>query len=260
MQSFKSRDGTLIAYERTGIGKPLVFVHGGWADHATWSLVLPTLAEHFTVYAVDRRGCGQSDPYRDDYVVEHDFEDVAAVVDAAGESVSLIGHSIGGTFALHGALQTPNVGRMVLYEPPLGGPESIQEEVVDRIEALILAGDRDQAAVVFGRDVVGVPWPEIQQQRASPTWAARLAGVHAIPPGMRAFARFQFQPERLRALHVPTLLVVGSESTPYHKGTTETVSAALPNARIVVLPGQRHNANITAPGLLAREILGFLTG
>jgi pimeloyl-ACP methyl ester carboxylesterase len=259
MQSFKSRDGTQIAYERSGTGPPLVFIHGGWADHASWSLVLPTLADHFAVYAVDRRGCGQSEPYADDYAVERDFEDVAGVVDAAGESVCLIGHSIGGTFALHGALLTPNVSRLVLYEPPLGGPESIPNEVVDRIEALIAAGDRDQATVVFGHDVVGVPWAELEQQRASTTWAARVAGVHAIPPGMRAFGRFRFEPERLGALKVPTLLLVGSESTAYHQGTTETVAAALPDARVVVLPGQQHNANITAPGLLATEILGFLT-
>ena len=84
MQTVTSRDGTRIAYERTGTGAPLVFVHGGWDGHAIWWLVLPTLAQQFTVYAMDRRGCGQSDPYRNDYSVEHDFEDVAAVLGHVG--------------------------------------------------------------------------------------------------------------------------------------------------------------------------------
>ena len=101
LRTFRSHDGTLIAYERTGHGPPLVFVHGGWADHTTWSLVLPALAQHFTVYAMDRRGCGQSGPYGDDYSVERDFQDVASAVDMVGEPVVLVGHSIGGCFALH---------------------------------------------------------------------------------------------------------------------------------------------------------------
>ena len=259
MQTVTSRDGTQIAYERSGTGPPLVFVHGGWADHTAWALVIPALAEQFTVYAMDRRGCGQSDPYRDDYVVERDWEDVAAVVDMVGEPAHLVGHSIGGTWALHGALLTPNVSRLVLYEPPLGGPEVFRPDLIDRIEALVMAGDRDGAAVVFLHEAVGVPWVAVERQRASPAWPGRLAGVHAIPPGMRAFDRFRFDADRLRVLDVPTLLLVGGDSTPYHKETTATVAAALPNAQVVVLPEQQHDAHFTAPELLATEIRRFLT-
>jgi pimeloyl-ACP methyl ester carboxylesterase len=125
----------------------------------------------------------------------------------------------------------------------------------------IAGAEREAAspeAIFFAHDVVGVPWAEVEQLRALPTWATRVAGVDAIPRGMRAFGRFQFDPERLRALHVPTLLLVGGESTLYHKATTATIANALPNARVVELPGQQHNANFTAPELLATEILRFL--
>jgi|GraSoiStandDraft_50_1057286.scaffolds.fasta_scaffold912610_2 pimeloyl-ACP methyl ester carboxylesterase len=50
MQTVTSRDGTRIAYDRTGTGRPLVFVHGGWDGHAAWRLVLPMLAEQFTTW------------------------------------------------------------------------------------------------------------------------------------------------------------------------------------------------------------------
>jgi pimeloyl-ACP methyl ester carboxylesterase len=259
MRTVTSRDGTRIAYERTGAGPPIVFVHGGWDDHTAWRQVLPMLAQQFTVYAMDRRGCGESDAYRDDYAVEHDLEDVATIIDMIGEPAHLVGHSIGGCFALHGALLTPNVRSLVIYEPPLGGPELTPTAVLDRIEALVAAGDRDGAAVVFVHEVVGVPRSDLEHQRASPTWSLRVAGIHAVPPGLRAFSRFRFDPERLRALHVPTLLLVGSETTTYHKEAVATVAEALPDAQIAVLPGQRHNANITAPDLLAAEILRFLT-
>ena len=62
MQAVTSRDGTRIAFEQSGTGPPLVFVHGGWDDHTAWRQVLPTLAQQFTIYAMDRRGCGQSNP------------------------------------------------------------------------------------------------------------------------------------------------------------------------------------------------------
>ena len=102
---------------------------GGWSSQS----------EQFTTYAIDRRGCGLSDPYRHDYEVERDFEDVAAVVDMISAPLDLVGHSIGGFCALHTALLTPHVRRLVLYEPPLGGPEVASTEVIDRIEALVAA-------------------------------------------------------------------------------------------------------------------------
>jgi pimeloyl-ACP methyl ester carboxylesterase len=76
---------------------------------------------------------------------------------------------------------------------------------------------------------------------------------------MHAFGRFRFEPERLRGLTIPTLLLVGSKATPYHKGTVATVAGALPNTRVVVLPGQHHIANVTAPDLLVTQVLDFLT-
>jgi pimeloyl-ACP methyl ester carboxylesterase len=258
MQTVQSRDGTRIAYERTGTGPPLIFVHGGWDGHTAWSLVFPALNQQFTVYAMDRRGCGLSDPYQDDYAMERDFEDVASLVDLIGEPVHLVGHSIGALSALHGALLTPNIRSLTLYEPPLGGPEIAPAEVIDRIESLVRAGDRDGAAVAFIHEVVGVPWTEVEHQRASPTWSARLAGIHSVPTGLRAAGLFRFEPLRLQALDIPTLLLTGSDSTPYHKGTVATVANALPHSQITVLQGQQHNANVTAPDLLAEQILLFL--
>ena len=223
--------------------------------------MIPALARRFTVHAMDRRGCGRSAPYRAHHTIERDVADVAAVVDSvgdAGKDVHVVGHSIGGLCALHAVLLTPRVRRLVLYEPPLGGPDVAPAAAVDRIEALVVAGDRDAAAVVFVHEVVGLPMATVERLRASPGWPLRVAGVHAVPDGMRALRRFCFDGTRLGALTTPTLLLVGSDSTPYHKRATELIAAALPDARVVVLPHQQHNANLTAPDVLAAEILRFL--
>nr|ATG29331.1 xylanase [uncultured microorganism] len=259
MQTITSRDGTQIAYQRTGSGPPLVFVHGSWTNHTAWGLVLPILAEQFTVFAIDRRGCGQSGPYGDGHVLEREFEDVATAVDLVGEPVHLVGHSIGALCALYGALLTPNVRSLTLYEPPLGGPDPIPEDVVERIAALIADGDPEGAALVFRHEIVGSPRQDREQFRASANYAAVMAGVRALPLGLRACARFRFEPDRVRTLRIPTLLLVGGETTTYYRGTAATVAAALPNVQTVELPGQGHGAHTTAPQLLAAEILRFLT-
>lgn len=109
MEKIRSKDGTLIAYERSGEGPPLVAVPGVLTSSRLWP-VLPTLGEHFTVYAVDRRGHGDSGD-AEHYAIEREFEDVAAVVDAIGTEVNLLGHSFGGSCVLGASLLTSNIRR-----------------------------------------------------------------------------------------------------------------------------------------------------
>jgi hypothetical protein len=71
-----SPDGTSIAYCRTGGGPPLVLVHGTTASHTRWASILPALEAQFNVYAVDRRGRGESGD-GDSYALEREFEDIA---------------------------------------------------------------------------------------------------------------------------------------------------------------------------------------
>ena len=89
METITSKDGTLIAYRRSGEGPPLVLVHGAAANHSRWTPILPAFEERFTVCAVDRRGRGGSGD-SDDYAIEREFEDVAAVVDSFGEPANLL--------------------------------------------------------------------------------------------------------------------------------------------------------------------------
>jgi hypothetical protein len=42
-------NGTRLYYELSGIGEPLVLVHGSWADATVWQLVVSGLSEHFRV-------------------------------------------------------------------------------------------------------------------------------------------------------------------------------------------------------------------
>ncbi|MDQ4000368.1 MAG: alpha/beta hydrolase, partial [Actinomycetota bacterium] len=145
LKSVTSLAGTSIAYWRSGEGPPLVLVHGTAADHSRWTPVLPAFEQHFTGCAVDRRGRGGSGD-SGDYAIEREFEDIAAVVDSLEEPGFLLGHSYGALCALEAALLTRKVVRKaVLYDPVMDvtGEGINPPGLVDRLEALLEAGDRD---------------------------------------------------------------------------------------------------------------------
>jgi pimeloyl-ACP methyl ester carboxylesterase len=111
--------------------------------------------------------------------------------------------------------------------------------------------------VTFFRETVHASEEEIARLRAEPVWPARLAAAHTVVREM-ADADYVFDPERFRNLTAHTLLLLGETSPPALKKPTERLAAALPNSRVVVMPGQGHIAMTTAPELFLREVMGFL--
>lgn len=258
METIISKDGTAIAFSRDGKGPPLVLVHGTTADHTRWKPLLPELEAHFTVYAVDRRGRGGSGD-ASAYVLVREFEDIAAVVDAIGEPAFLLGHSYGAICALEASLRTPNLRKLVLYEPPIRTTGSLNPPgTVERLQALLDAGHRDEVVSTFFREVVRAPEEELRMLRSLPNWAARVAAAHTIPREMRSADEYSFEPARFSTLQVPTLLLFGGSSPAMFVAAVEAVHAALPDAHVATLPGQQHTAMNTAPDLFLRQVLDFL--
>ena len=251
-----SADGTPIALWTSGEGPPLVLVHGTTADHSRWAPALPALEEHFSVYSYDRRGRGESGDAAD-YSLAREYEDAVAVIDSAGESVNVIGHSYGGVCALEAALLTDHIRKLVLYEPPLGFV-SPPPHVVQELEALLQAGDRDELVAVFMRDVAGLPPDQIELMRSLPAWQARIAAADTIPREELANREYVWDPDRFRNLSVPTLYLQGGDSPEPFRLAGEAVDAALPDCRVVVMPGQTHAAIDTGTELFVTEVLSFL--
>jgi pimeloyl-ACP methyl ester carboxylesterase len=251
-----SSDGTRIAAWRSGEGPPLVLVHGTAADHTRWASVLPWLEERFTVWAVDRRGRGQSGD-ADGYGIEREYEDVAAVVESARDRAAVLGHSYGGICALESARLTDRVGKLILYEPPLGFLES-PPDVVRHLQVLLEADERDELVGYFMREVAGLPADQVELLRSLPAWEARLAVAHTIPREERASSQYAFDPDRFRELEVPTLFLLGGDSPRAFRAAGEAAQKALPNCRVAVMPGHGHAAMDTGTDLFLTEVSRFL--
>jgi pimeloyl-ACP methyl ester carboxylesterase len=260
VETLTSKDGASIAYQRSGEGPPLVLVHGTSADHSRWKPVLPALEEHFTVCAVDRRGRGGSGD-SEDYSIEREFEDVAAVVDSLGEPVNLLGHSYGALCALEAALLTSNVRKLVLYEPGMNvtGEQIYPPGFIDRLDALLETGDWDGVISTMFRDLVEMPQEEVEYLRSLPAWQERVKAAHTVPRELRADEHYHFVSERFEDLSAPTLMLEGSDSPAFLKAADKAVDEVLPNCRIVVMAGQGHAAMDTATDLFTREVVRFLT-
>ncbi len=257
MDTVRSKDSTPIAYERSGKGPPLVLVHGSTAGHTRWASVLPELERHFTVYAMDRRGRGQSGD-TEPYILEREFEDVAAVVDAAGSQVDLLGHSYGALCAMEAALRTRHLRKLILYEPGFRVEGVMYSPGTrEKLQSLLEQGDRESLLTMLFKDIVELSEEEIAVLRAEPVWQARLAAAHTLVREM-ADADYVLDPKRFQRLTTPTLLLLGEKSPPIIRRPTERLASVLSNSRVVVMPGQGHAAMSTAPELFLREVLTFL--
>ncbi len=243
-----------------------MLVHGGFVDRRFWGPSLPLLAQHFTVYAMDRRGHGDSDAYPADHDIAREYEDVAAVAKAVGAPVHVLGHSSGAHVALHAARRTAQVQRLVLYEPPR--LDSFTSSVRARLHASLAAGDLDSIVATVLVDVVVSTTnpgllPNARPQvlaglRGSPIWAAALRNARAIPAEADSYATYRFDPVEFRDFTTSTVLLLGSTSGPVVQGWVQDLQAALPSSRIVPLEGQGHGAMHEAPELFVRIVRAAL--
>jgi len=242
-RSVESRDGTIIGFEKLGHGPPMVLVHGGTADRRRWLPVVPQLAERFTLHIVDRRGRGLSTKESAPYDIAREGEDVAAVVEAAGRDVYLLGHSYGALCSLEAALRTDAIGRLLIYEPPAATPGHAVTPVpvLEQLRAAAARGDRPCVLETFYREVIHSTPEDIAEMIPTPMWQARLAAALTIVRELEHVERFEISP-RLSAIRIPVRLLLGTESPPYFRPAALAIAHEIPQADILPLHGQGHLA------------------
>jgi pimeloyl-ACP methyl ester carboxylesterase len=257
MERVKSADGTTISYDKYGSGPPLVVVHGSFSDHVTnWQECKDMLAERFTVYAMARRGRGESS-VTSGHTLEDETDDTVAVLRAVGEPTFILGHSYGAVCALRAAVQAPEtISKLVLYEHPKQG--LFTREMVEPVEAYAARRDWD-GLVESLMHTLEVPQEEIDEIKTTPFWSTWTADAPATLNDLRAIQHLRFNAQDYRSLTMPVQLIIGSES-PRENYVTDPLAAVLPNARITTLEGTAHEGMTMVPEAFVEAVSEFLLG
>jgi pimeloyl-ACP methyl ester carboxylesterase len=256
----RSKDGTTIAYERAGTGPALILVDGALCSRSFGPSpkLVPLLARHFTVYAYDRRGRGQSgdtQPYRP----AREVEDIAALVEAAGGSAVLVGLSSGAALSLEAAASGLPVTKVVAYEPPYvdDSGERGGGEYEGQLKRLLADGNRGGAVKYFMKDMVGVPAPVVVMMRLMPwIWRKLEAVAHTLPYDAAVMTAFRIPRARFASIGVPVLVMNGTKTDPRLREAAQAIVKAISAARYQQLAGQTHNVK---PDVLTPAAVEFLT-
>jgi pimeloyl-ACP methyl ester carboxylesterase len=258
-----STDGTPIAVFTSGIGPPLILVHGAAADHTTFRVLGPLMATRFTIHAIDRRGRGASGD-TSPYAIEREFEDLAAVATAlareAGGAVDVFGHSYGGRCALGAALLTRDIGRVISYEgaPTPPGERDGDAALPRELAGLAAAGQDETLLETFMTRVVGMSAEDLDRYRADPVWPRRVAAASTIAREVAVESGDEAGLDRLAAVEQPVLQVLGGDSRREFSVATAALDDRLSDGTIVVIPGARHAAHHTHPDAVVEAVTAFL--
>jgi pimeloyl-ACP methyl ester carboxylesterase len=253
-----SRDGTPIAFERSGSGPALILVDGALCSRAFGPMpkLAPLLAPHFTVFQYDRRGRGESGDTAP-YAKEREVEDIAALVREAREPAFLLGLSSGAALTLEAAAAGVGVRKVVAYEPPYvdegstGAPVDHEPELRRRIAA----GDRGGAVTYFMRSMVGAPAPAVFMMRLMPwIWRKFEAVAHTLPYDAAVMSGFRVPAARFASIRVPVLAMSGSKSDARLQKAAQAAAGAIPGARHASLLDQTHNVK---PAVLAPAVAEY---
>lgn len=246
MRMVISRDGTRIAYDKTGKGPTVILVLGSLNSRKSGARLMKLLAPRFTVMSYDRRRRGDSTDTAP-YAPQREVEDLAALIDEAKSPVFLYGHSSGGALALEAAIALrPRVKKVAVYEVPFTlDREAIRvaKEYDKRLKKMLAAGRGADAVVSFIRHV-GVSDKQIRAIKRLPLWRGLVALAPTLAYDSDILGKGHRLPAaRLKRVAVPALVMHGGKGAPSMISAAKAISAAIPHARLRELPGQTHGVS-----------------
>ena len=247
-----------LYYERHGHGAPLVLLHGAMGTiESCFAGLLPKLAQDFAVIAVELQGHGHTRDIARPLTCENMARDIAAFVVALGiERAHLVGYSMGGAVVLQLALDRPElVDRLVFAGGASFDPSGVYPQLLASFESF------------DPHSVDGTPWHQAYCRVAPDpnAWTSLVVKVNALDRSKEP----SWPRERLAALQVPTLLIIGDADVVRPEHTVEMFrvlgggmpgeGGPLPLTQLAILPGTSHVGMLERVDWLASMILAFLT-
>jgi pimeloyl-ACP methyl ester carboxylesterase len=266
MSTVKSADGTTIAFDAYGAGRPLILIDGATAHRAVNPAnaeVGQLLSDEFRTYVYDRRGRGESTDTAP-YAIEREIEDIAALIEDAGRPAIVFGWSSGCLLALDAAAAGLPVAGLVLFEPPVVVDDvrpPLPSDYVEQLDAFVAEGHRDKAAELFMTAAAGLPPEAVAGMKQSPYWAPVEEIAHTIAYDGRIMGTTMsgnpLPEDRWSTVKIPVLVLHGDKTWPALSSGAQAVATHLPTATLTPIPGENHS---TTPEALAPVLRTFARG
>lgn len=212
-------NGQILYYEKYGEGQPFLLVHGNGETHEIFDVLIPELAEHYTVYAIDSRGHGLSASPKELHYMDM-ADDMAAFIDALELKAPLFyGFSDGGI-----------VGLLLASKYP------------DKLSKLMISG-----ANVTPKDIKGRDYRRIRREcKKNPN-----------PFSTMMLNEPDIQPVDLHKIKIPTLVLAGEKDL-IKKKVTKKIAENIEHATLVIVPGEGHGSYIEHSDKLYPLLYSFL--
>jgi pimeloyl-ACP methyl ester carboxylesterase len=216
-------NGIKMYYEVYGEGKPLVLVHGGGSTIQTsFAHIIPELAKHHQVIAMDLQAHGRSGDREAGVSFEQDADDVAALLKSLNISkADFLGFSNGGTTVLQIAIRHPELVNKLIPVSPLtkrsGAPAGFWEFMKGATLEQMPQGLKDEYIKV-------APDPK-QLQVMHDKDAHRMVDFKDIPD------------ELLKSIKAPTLLIMADQDVASPEHAVE-MHRLIAGSRLMIVPGK----------------------
>ena len=251
-----------------GTGPDVLLLHGAGASSHSWAALIPDLARDHRVIALDLPGHGWTRSPKGRARLGDVARDITTLCTQEGWSPGLIiGHSAGGAVSLELALQgLLSPAHLVIIN---GALESFQGTagwlfpVMAKMLALnpftgllIAQGGRGVSQVRAILGSAGTTLDEVGLARY-----AHLIGRRAHVDGtlaMMAQWSLDALSSALPSIMTPTLFIHGAHDGAVPLRVAERAARAMPQAKLITLPGIGHLAHEEAPDLVATEIRRFV--
>ncbi len=260
-------NGVNLYYEVYGEGFPLIWSHEFAGDCRSWEPQVRFFTRRYQVIVYNARGYPPSDVPTDldSYSQKHSVEDLRGLLQHLGIGHAHIGGlSMGGSTVLNFGLTYPHMARSLIVAGTGTGSSDPAifrkrlEEFARRLEAEGMAGLADyargpQRIQLLRKDPKG--WREFADyfsEHSGVGSALTFRGIQGRRPPI-----FDLE-EKLRALDVPTLILVGDEDDPCIEPSF-FMKRCISRSGLVVLPQAGHTINLEDPDLYNRTVLDFLT-
>jgi pimeloyl-ACP methyl ester carboxylesterase len=263
-----SNNGVNIYYEDTGEGYPLVWSHEFAGNYDSWEPQVRFFTRRYRVITYAARGYPPSDVPEDPdaYSQELAVDDLRQLLGHLGiEQAHLGGLSMGGAVVLNFGFVYPEMCRSLVVASA-GSGTTDREAFLANSEAMaarLLAEGMGRVADEYTRGNT-----RVQLLRKDPRgWQEFRDGMaaHSAMGSALTFRGFQIKrptiyqlEEQLKALQVPTLIMIGDEDEPCVEPSI-FMKRRIPSAGLSVFPQSGHAINLEEPDLFNRTVLDFLT-